>query len=559
MKKYLFAIGILFSGFTAFGQSAEEIASYMRDVYNWGVNDYYGTARTMGMGNAVTAVGGDIGTVAFNPAGSAVSEYMQVSLSPGVSIALSDSQGVPSSDGNTYMKYGAQSSAGRFVLPNGGFTIAFNTGNYSGLKRVSFGFVANTTNNFNDNIQGRGKSTSSSYAGYLACFANQHVTSYDASRNPVFDNAVAKMAYDADVIGIDSNFSNGFVGVTQNVCQDVKTGNMYLAMPGKLTQTFNRRTTGSKNDYIINLGFDISDIVYLGASLGIATQTYKSYDVIGESSDEPSLFQTGFKELSQTYSYQNSGVGVYGKFGIIVTPVAGLRLGAAFQTPTSMNMKESWGYTMSNKYQTDYRIVNVSASTDGGSWRCKLVQPLRFNMGLAYAFGERAIISADYEVVNYALTRMEAYYQGDEGYCNAISAAIAGQQGGGTEAEPNRCLGPSHMLRVGAEWKPWVMVPIRVGYNYTSGGEYQYIEGVRNSLRTDTHNVSVGAGYDSPRSFFCDVAFRYAWRPSERIQVYGDYDNQADPASTVYQKVGAPVLQAKRELMSVVATVGWRF
>ena len=35
-------------------------------------NNYLGTARTLGMGNAVTAIGGDPGAVGFNPAGSAV-------------------------------------------------------------------------------------------------------------------------------------------------------------------------------------------------------------------------------------------------------------------------------------------------------------------------------------------------------------------------------------------------------------------------------------------------------------------------------------------------------
>ena len=40
------------------------------DALNFSENDYLGTARSVGMGNAMTAVGGDLGSLTFNPAGS---------------------------------------------------------------------------------------------------------------------------------------------------------------------------------------------------------------------------------------------------------------------------------------------------------------------------------------------------------------------------------------------------------------------------------------------------------------------------------------------------------
>ena len=40
------------------------------DALNYAENDYLGTARSVGMGNAMTAVGGDLGSLTFNPAGS---------------------------------------------------------------------------------------------------------------------------------------------------------------------------------------------------------------------------------------------------------------------------------------------------------------------------------------------------------------------------------------------------------------------------------------------------------------------------------------------------------
>lgn len=556
MKKYLIAVTLLCMSSVAFAQTEAETASFMNDVYNWSTNDYYGSARTMAMGNAVTAVGGDIATIAFNPAGSAVAPYMQIAITPGVNVSMTDSKGIKSCDGNSYLAYNAKASAGRFVLPNGGFTINFNTGNHSGLKRVTFSFVSQTSNNFNETLRGRGKSSMSSYAACLSDFANKNV-SFDEKRNPIFSNDVARIAYTSDIVGIDSNLPYRLVGTTENVY--MKGGDLdRIQLGGPIEQNYTKRITGNKNDYIINLGFDISDIVYLGASLGINTMTYKIHSTISENNDpdntDPDLFQTGFKSLSHTYSYSNSGTGIYGKFGIIVTPVAGLRIGAALQTPTATTIKESWSNSMNHKYLNQ----SASATTDG-DWAFRLKQPLRFNAGLAYAFADKAMISADYEIVNYGHARMEAFYKGDEGYCDSISDAIAGVSGTGD------CLGISHMVRVGLEFKPWSIIPIRAGYNFTSGGTYRFVDGVKvngngmGGISTGSHNISVGAGYDSPRSFFFDVAFRYTWRPSYNLNVYGTYPNEDPGTAGDIPVIGGPILNVRSNIMAVVATLGWRF
>ena len=59
-----------------------------RDALNVSENDYLGTARSVGMGNAMTAIGGDLGSLSFNPAGSAVAGYSQITLTPSLSIVI---------------------------------------------------------------------------------------------------------------------------------------------------------------------------------------------------------------------------------------------------------------------------------------------------------------------------------------------------------------------------------------------------------------------------------------------------------------------------------------
>ena len=63
MRKSIVIFGlILCAGFTASAQGAGEALLF-------GENTYYGTARSAGLGNAVTALGGDLGSIGINPAG----------------------------------------------------------------------------------------------------------------------------------------------------------------------------------------------------------------------------------------------------------------------------------------------------------------------------------------------------------------------------------------------------------------------------------------------------------------------------------------------------------
>ena len=80
MKKTILAITLMLAALTAGAQT-------MYDALTFSQNNYYGTARSIGMGNAMTAVGGDLGSIGINPAGSAVYNYSQFTLSPNLTVS----------------------------------------------------------------------------------------------------------------------------------------------------------------------------------------------------------------------------------------------------------------------------------------------------------------------------------------------------------------------------------------------------------------------------------------------------------------------------------------
>ena len=99
-------------------------AQTWQDALLFSENNYSGTARGVGMGNALTAIGGDAGSLTFNPAGSAVASYSQFEITPGVTFSLAQ---VGAADGMTYMADKRNTFFGAAKLPNVGFIINMNS------------------------------------------------------------------------------------------------------------------------------------------------------------------------------------------------------------------------------------------------------------------------------------------------------------------------------------------------------------------------------------------------------------------------------------------------
>lgn len=87
MKKTAITIGICLIVSSAAAQET------MHDALNFSENNYFGTARSVAMGNAFTALGGDLGGISINPAGSAVANYSQATITPSLNISVSSAQG----------------------------------------------------------------------------------------------------------------------------------------------------------------------------------------------------------------------------------------------------------------------------------------------------------------------------------------------------------------------------------------------------------------------------------------------------------------------------------
>lgn len=548
MKKTILIISGMLAVMAAHAQTAY-------DALRFSENDYEGTARTMAMGNAFTALGGDLGSISINPAGSAVAKYSQLTLTPALSISSATAQGVsPYSDGSLpYFERQMKSDMTRLAMPNFGLTFHWDTHRTSGLKNMTFGFIVNRTASWNNDTYARGTNSSTSFMGQLAAEAtmNGYLVG-DLSAKDAYDFMPWKpvVGYMSGMISTFGGYDDQYVGASEVIFD-----NGDIMVGGPLEQTYGSRETGSRYEYLFNVAANISDFVYIGATLGLTSLDYNYNDYFVEQAIDPSDFDITldnndkmyFKEMTYKYSYSAVGSGAYGKFGVIVTPVPWFRVGAAIQTPTVNNISEYWQESGETLYSNaNYNLYEASPE---GRWSYQLVSPFRANIGAAFTFGSRGLISADYEVCDYGQMKYISDGYSDRDYFEDINADIRAR------------MGVVQALRLGGEFKPVPSVAVRAGYGVTNSAQRNEYDSYTDSYYEIpvelTHNVALGVGYSSKKSFFADLAVRRTFVQREFVMPYADYIFNED--GSVNENAYAPEIGIDRRLWKVLLTLGWRF
>lgn len=540
------------------------------DAWLFSENNYVGTARSVAMGNAFTALGGDLGSIGINPAGSAVAGYSQISLTPSLTFAVNTAAGVPyEGSTNPYFQREMKNRTTKFYIPNVGATFSFDTGRRTGLKNVTIGIVMNTSNSWCEDLYANGTNSQTSFLAAVASDATDEIASFNTDR-PSYEPEYTKgdylnqdafkymnwrntVAYRSGMISTFDAQGKEFVGATETLLE-----NGSIMQSGKVDQTYGRTVSGSKYEYLINVGMNISDFVYVGANLGVNSIAYDYTHYFRESAVDPDHFEnvfydndgnqhtTYFKEALYKHSYSADGTGVFGKVGVIVTPGHGIRIGAAVQTPTATTITEQW----QDKANCTFTNSEFSGSADSdlGQNEYSFNSPWRGNIGLAYTLGRAAVFSVDYEIADFGSMKYKikrnSMQEADVEYFLGVNQEI------------KETYGTSHHLRVGAEIKPIDRLALRAGYNMTSSAQKKFFDAYSGEYLDLSpsfgHNIALGAGFISRKSFFADIACRYTFTTDEYIYPYSDY--------ILEQKgIFSPEILSRHSNWKLLMTVGWRF
>jgi hypothetical protein len=436
----IFAVLSFFAGVKA--QNVDDALKYSQIFYS-------GTARFNSMGGAFTALGGDISSLNQNPAGLGVFRSSEFTITP----LLSNITSVASYNGNT------SDNLYKFNVGQIGIVTNLLTKS-SGLMSLNFGYSYNKLNNFDQSVNIRGVSNTSSMADYWAALGNK-----DGGINFHDLEGAEAIAFDTYIIDtLAGSGGNGYGTAYSNYGDNP---------PSRYGQRITRLISneGSIGEHSFSLGGNYNNKLFFGATLGISKLRYISHFSHSEITDLalPSLF----KEFTYTDHYEDKGTGYSIKLGAIFKPVEAVRIGIAFHSPTWYKIDEYYSKDITSQF-TDG--AKYESSNTPSRFNYALATPFRVLVGVGVQVQKHALLSADYEFVDYTSAR--------------FSETGDGFDYGPTNTEIKNSLKPTSNFRFGAEYRFNVLY-LRGGYglygkSFASGEDNQDLK---------YNSMAFGAGF----------------------------------------------------------------
>ena len=548
----------LLSGGMAIAQTQYDAARIMD-------TDLNGTARFVGMGGAMSALGGDMSTMGTNPAG--IGLYRSNDFSGTISLnntqVKSDFAGVTGKTDRSLMSFDQL-----------GVVFSNKIGNETSVRYVNVGINYHKQRNFSRKMAMYGNLMGMSLTDQIANMTNHDpngnynplpLGDYYKIYNELGGNYYGEAWGDVSWLGV-LGIQGGLIGpqigsepaegdeplvdgagnpITDDYGNPLYEYKHYIGMPGYETE-YRSRETGGVNQVDINLSTNVDDRIYLGFTLGFHDVNYKrssAYSEWGEFDGQPTDF-------TLSNDFITEGTGVDAKLGVIFRPFeeSAFRMGLAIHTPTLYTLSDRHWASLSSS------LDNYHGETDVAQFNYQLLTPWKFNLSLGHTFGTSVALGAEYEYTDYS------------------SAELRYEDGFEMEAESDwmdEDLKGVHTVRVGTEVKLVPEFSLRAGYNYTSAAfnksAYKWL--YPNTTYTDAEyenmmgrsTYTLGMGFRTGQ-LYVDAAFLYMQQKSE----FYPFDSQFsyEDAMVAYPTTTDGLLPATKlnnERMQLLLTVGCRF
>ena len=512
--------------------------------------DLNGTARFVGMGGAMSALGGDISTIGTNPAGIGIYRSHDVMTSFSLSSFGTDAN---------YMGNNLSTSKMKGSYDNLGFVLSTKIGNKTTLRYVNFGFNYHKSNSFYGNMEMGGDLGNQSQSYYMA----QQAAGIESWGNSPYTDVnigwLSVLGYDGWLITDITTDKTGtpYLDEDGNQINDVngnplyRTPGVYYGLYDNGNASYRSEQRGGIEQYDFNISFNIKDRVYLGLTLGAYSVDYNKYTTYGESYENGEYY-------SLTSNNQIVGAGFDVKVGAIIRPFeySPLRVGLAVHTPTFYSLDyKTRAYVESSLYdpvtgKNEAASVATENIVDGDMIReFRLQTPWLYNVSLGYTIGNSWALGAEYEYQDYS--SME--FRDPQGFSDSFEF----------ENSTTAMLKGIHTFRAGLEYKVIPQFAIRAGYNYRSAlfNKDAFKDLPINSIQTDTdfsntqalNNYTVGIGYRGSM-FYADLAYKFTSCKSDFYPFVNM--NQTDNVLEITSPEATKVTDSRSQ---VLLTLGVRF
>lgn len=445
-RTYIIVITLLLSA-TAIAQNADDACMFSQTCYQ-------GTAKAMGMGNAMGAVGGDMTAVNINPAGMGIYRSSEITATLGL---------LDNYHKSTY--YGSKNVGNqmRLSIPNIGYVHAKERSNFSGLRFTQFGIGLTRTNDFNMRTHAMGiNPTSSKIDDYLA-----QINGYAESE---LQNAFPYTVYPA--------WSTYLIDIYED-----EIGPYYSSpVPqGNIWQGQECNFKGRSEAWTFAGSFNLYDRFFIGISADLAHIKRVGTKTLKENSIEGT--DTEFNQWSFTEDISSTGWGGNVKAGFIFNATPWFRFGGAFHSPTLFNFSESWQTTT----ESEIDLITRKYISPESNYEYTFIKPLKWVGSMAFVVGQRGIISLDTEYTNFGAARFKA----DDYDYSPTNESI------------KSTLGRTLNFRLGTEW--------RMGNSYLRFGTAYYgspfgIGQTGGSVKKASCGISIPLSFDTTLDFAYELS-----------------------------------------------------
>ena len=491
MKRYILTV-------FAVAACASSFAQDQFDAANFATGDLNGTARYVGLGGALDALGGDISVMGSNPAGTALFKKTDMAVTGSVLFTGEDGQ--------------LGHDRTRASFDQAGIVFSMNQYNKSkkGLQYTNFGInYQKKKNHFaNADLVIEGLDGTLSQTHQIATMAN-------ASADNNYYGMLTALADEGALLNVEGEDTKTYFGV------------------GAESAAYKRHTWGSTTQYDFHVSFNVSNQFFWGLNLGVYDIDYKRDAAYSE------MGVDGVQYVFDNW-YDTNGDGFDIKLGMIVRPFVNspFRFGLTVHTPTWYRLEDCNGSTLS-VYNSVAGNSQVWDSAD--PYEYKYRTPWKFGLSLGHTVGNFLALGAQYEVSDLSTCHYTSYDWDNDYYFDMMNDKIDNQ------------LKAQHTLRLGVEVKPVENLAFRLGYNYVSSPikENAWKETFYDGYNTetdftvwkDTHRITCGVGYRFNGGYF-DVAYQYQTQAGD----FYAFDDTALKSTEI-----------KNNRSQLSATLGFRF
>jgi hypothetical protein len=364
-----------------------------------------GSARTMGVGGSIGALGADFATLSTNPAGLASFRRSEFSLSPGFFTNTTTSTMVSKEN------IGVVTDATKLTLNSWGFVFTHrpNNGN-SNWKTFNLGFGKNRLANLDEEFSFEGRTKGS--------FAESMLDAAQGLSPNQLNSFSTRLAYETGAIYNPSSantkdYTNDF---QDDAAENLVKKSQYVLNEGKITE------------FVLSLAGNYKEKVQIGGSVAFPRAVFNSTKVYKEADAErenPFFNSLSFKDSLAVST--PAGKSITAKLGVIYKVSQALRVGVALHSPTSWNIQEAYKNSMTYGYTENKKDNIASAESPDGSYNYKIVTPARVIGSLAYLVGQKGFLSAEVEYIDYTQLRFKFSDIDDKTYETTLNNNIINQ------------------------------------------------------------------------------------------------------------------------------------